>query len=123
MKELFIANYFKSVVREYGLKDVQTSPYCLQSNSKLERFHGSLKSGCIRPRLPATKEEADIRIAKIISYYSTVRLHTGIGTISQVDCLAGLSEVIGKESYSKAGSSSEIGSREMSCDETSRLAA
>ena len=63
----------------------------------LERWHGSLKSECIRPSSPATKEEPDRRIAKYVSYYNTVRLHSVIGTITPADCLAGLSEVIGKE--------------------------
>ena len=52
----FIANDFKSFVREYGLTHVRTSPYYPQSNGKLERRHGSLKSECIRPGSPATKE-------------------------------------------------------------------
>jgi hypothetical protein len=63
----------------------------------LERWHGSLKSECIRPGSPATKEEAVKRIAKYVSYYNTVRLHSAIGYITPADCLAGLSEVIGKE--------------------------
>jgi transposase InsO family protein len=67
----FIANDFKSFVREYGLTHFRTSPYYPQNHGKLERWHGSLKSECIRPSSPATKEEAD--------------------------CLAGLSEALGKE--------------------------
>jgi transposase InsO family protein len=63
----------------------------------LERWHGSIKSECIRPGSPATKEEAEKRIAKYVSYYNTVRLHSAIGYITPADCLAGLSEVIGKE--------------------------
>ncbi|MFM8402842.1 MAG: transposase [Pirellula sp.] len=93
----FIANDFKSFVREYGLTHVRTSPYYPQSNGMLERWHGSLKSECIRPGSPATKEEAEKRIAKYVSYYNTVRLHSAIGYITPADCLAGLSEVIGKE--------------------------
>jgi putative transposase len=45
----FIAKNFKEFVREYGLTHVRTSPYYPQSNGKLERWHGSLKSECIRP--------------------------------------------------------------------------
>ena len=55
----FIAKDFKEFVREYGLTHVRTSPYYPQSNGKLERWHGSLKSECIRPGCPATKEEAE----------------------------------------------------------------
>ncbi len=66
----FIANDFKSFVREYGLTHVRTSPYYPQSNGKLERWHGSLKSECIRPSSPATQEEAERRIAKYVKYYT-----------------------------------------------------
>ena len=71
-------NDFKAFVREYGLTHVRTSPYYPQSNGKLERWHGSLKSECIRPSSPATQEEAERRIAKYVKYYNTVRLHSAI---------------------------------------------
>ena len=74
-----------------------TSPYYSQSNGKLERWHGPLKSECIRPSCPATKDEAEKRIAKYVRYYNTVRLHSAIGYVSPADCHAGLSEVIGEE--------------------------
>ena len=93
----FIANDFKAFVREYGLTHVRTSPYYPQSNGKLERWHGSLKSECIRPGSPATKEEAEKRIAKYVNYNNTVRLHSAIGYITPADCLAGLSQEIGDE--------------------------
>jgi transposase InsO family protein len=93
----FIAKDFKEFVREYGLTHVRTSPYYPQSNGKLERWHGSLKSECIRPGCPATKEEAEKRIANYVHYYNTVRLHSAIGYITPADCLAGLSEDICNE--------------------------
>jgi len=68
-----------------------------EHNGKLERWHGSLKSECIRPSCPATKDEAEKRIAKYVHYYNTVRLHSAIGYVTPADCLAGLSEVIGEE--------------------------
>jgi len=93
----FIANDFKAFGREYGLTHSRTSPYYPQSNGKLERWHGSLTSECIRPGPPATKKKAETRIAKYVNYYNTVRLDSAIGSITPADCLAGLSEVIGKE--------------------------
>lgn len=93
----FIAKDFREFVREYGLTHVRTSPYYPQSNGKLERWHGSLKSECIRPGCPATKEEAEKRIANYVHYYNTVRLHSAIGYITPADCLAGLSEEICNE--------------------------
>jgi transposase InsO family protein len=86
-----IAKDFKEFVREYGLTHVRTSPYYPQSNGKLERWHGSLRSERIRPSCPATKDEAEKRIAKYVDYYNLTRLHSGIGYITPTDCLAALS--------------------------------
>ena len=46
---------------------------------------------------PATKEEADKRVAAYVHHYNHVRLHSAIGYITPADCLAGLSKVIGEE--------------------------
>jgi putative transposase len=46
----FIARDFKEFIRISGMTHVRTSPhYYHQSNGKLERWHKSLKSECIRP--------------------------------------------------------------------------
>ena len=37
---------------------VRTSPYYPQSNGKIERWHRSLKSECIRPGVPLSLEDA-----------------------------------------------------------------
>ena len=48
----FIARDFKEFIRISGMTHVRTSPYYPQSNGKLERWHQSLKSECIRPGTP-----------------------------------------------------------------------
>ena len=45
----FIARDFPEFIRIAGMTHVRTSPYYPQSNGKLERWHKSLKSECIRP--------------------------------------------------------------------------
>ncbi len=45
----FMANDFKSFIRLCGMAHVRTSPYYPQSNGKIERWHKSLKSECVRP--------------------------------------------------------------------------
>jgi len=50
----FIARDFKEFIRIAGLTHVRTSPYYPQSNGKIERWHKSLKAGCIRPGVPKT---------------------------------------------------------------------
>jgi len=93
----FIAKDFKEFVRQYGLTHVRTSPYYSQSNGKLERRHGSLKSECIRPSCPATREEAHKCIGKYVDHYNRVRLHSAFGYVTPADYLAGLGQVIGEE--------------------------
>jgi len=44
----FMARDFKEFIRIAGMTHVRTSPYYLQSNGKVERWHKSLKSECIR---------------------------------------------------------------------------
>jgi ankyrin repeat protein len=44
-----LARDFKEFIRIAGMTHVRTSPYHPQSNGKLERWHRSLKSECIRP--------------------------------------------------------------------------
>ena len=48
----FTARDFKEFIRISGMTHVRTSPNYPQSNDKLERWHKSLKSECIRPATP-----------------------------------------------------------------------
>ena len=47
----FIAKEFKHFIRISGMTHVKTSPYYPQSNGKLERYHRTIKSECIRPKM------------------------------------------------------------------------
>jgi transposase InsO family protein len=53
-----IARDFKEFIRIAGMTHVRTAPYYPQSNGKLERWHQSLNSECIRPGTPLTPEDA-----------------------------------------------------------------
>jgi transposase InsO family protein len=44
----FIAKDFKEFIRLSSMTHVRTSPYYPQSNGKIERFHKSLKTECVR---------------------------------------------------------------------------
>jgi putative transposase len=85
----FIAKDFKAFIRLCGMTHVKTSPYYPQSNGKLERWHKSLKSECIRPGTPLSPEEARRIIGRYVAYYNTVRLHSAIGYVTPADKLAG----------------------------------
>lgn len=85
----FIARDFKEFIRISGMTHVRTSPYYPQSNGKLERWHRSLKSECIRPGTPLTLEDARRLLQGYVVHYNTVRLHSAIGFVTPQDMLAG----------------------------------
>jgi len=85
----FMARDFKAFIRLCGMTHVRTSPYYPQSNGKLERWHKSLKSECIRPGTPLSPEEARRIIGRYVTYYNTVRLHSAIGYVTPADKLSG----------------------------------
>jgi putative transposase len=85
----FIARDFKQFIRICGMTHVKTSPYYPQSNGKLERFHKTLKSECIRPGTPLSLEDARRLVGNYVEHYNTVRLHSAIGYVTPADKLAG----------------------------------
>ena len=93
----FIANDFKAFVRFSGMTHVTTSPYYPQSNGKLERYHGTIKKECIRPKPPRDRDEAEKQISSWVDHYNAVRLHSAIGYITPADCLCGLADTIHAE--------------------------
>jgi len=85
----FVARDFKEFIRIAGMTRVRTSPYYPQSNGKLERWHKSLKSQCIRPGTPLTQQDAERLIQQYVDHYNNVRLHSAIGYVTPRDMLAG----------------------------------
>ena len=85
----FIARDFKEFIRISGMTHVRTSPFYPQSNGKLERWHKSLKSECIRRLTPLSVEDARRLIQSYVDRYNTVRLHSAIGYVTPQDMLAG----------------------------------
>ena len=93
----FIANDFKSFVRLSGMTHVRTSPYYPQSNGKIERYHRTLKSDCIRTKCPLSLEEAKRVVKQFVGDYNDRRLHSAIGYITPSDMLAGKQKAIHEE--------------------------
>jgi putative transposase len=85
----FIARDFKEFIRVSGMTHVRISPSYPQSNGKLERWHKSLKSECIRPLTPLTLEDAQRLVQSYVDYYNGMRLHSAIGYVTPQDMLAG----------------------------------
>ena len=90
----FIAKDFKEFIRLTGITHVRTSPYYPQSNGKLERWHGSLKSECVRPAAATSVEEAGRKISEYVAYYNHTRLHSSLGYVTPAAKLNGLDKAI-----------------------------
>src|SRR3989454_2218018 len=85
----FIARDFKEFIRMCGMTHVRTSPFYPQSNGKIERWHQSLKSECVRPGAPLSIDDARRLVERYVNYYNRVRLHSAIGYVTPRDKLEG----------------------------------
>jgi transposase InsO family protein len=90
----FIARDFKEFIRVAGMTHVRTSPYYPQSNGKLERYQQTLKVTTIRPKAPASLDEARRVVTQFVTHYNHQRLHSAIGFVTPADMLAGRADVI-----------------------------
>lgn len=97
----FIARDFKEFINIMEMSHVRTSPYYPQSNGKIERFHRSLKSECIRPNCPLSLDDARRLLSRYVHYYNCQRLHSAIFYISPFDKLQGNSDIIFAERKDK----------------------
>ena len=86
-----------------GMTHVRTSPYYPQSNGKIERWHGSLKQECIRPKTPLDLADARQVVTAYIAYYNDHRLHSAIGYVAPKDKLDGREKQIFAERKRKLG--------------------
>ena len=85
----FIAKEFKIFVRQSGMTHVRTSLYYPQSNGKLERYHKTIKTECIRPKTPVSLEDAKRLVAEYVTFYNTQRRHSAIHYVTPLDKLEG----------------------------------
>ena len=61
---------------------------------KLERYHKTIKSTCIRPKTPLSLEDARRIVTEFVIHYNNERLHSAIGYITPEDKLDGRAEII-----------------------------
>lgn len=90
----FISKDFKQFIRMCGMTHVRTSPYYPQSNGKIERYHRTIKSECIRPGTPLTVEDGRRIVTNFVKRYNEVRLHSAIGYVTPMDKLHGREQAI-----------------------------
>ena len=113
----FIAKDFKDFIRICGMTHVKTSPYYPQSNGKLERYHRTLKSDCIRPNTPLSLQDAQRVVCDFVEHYNNGRLHSSIDYITPLDKLEGRAEKIlaAREMKLAAAREKRKTAREISC--------
>jgi transposase InsO family protein len=90
----FIAKEFKHFIRISGMTHVKTSPYYPQSNGKLERYHRTIKSECIRPKTPLSLEDARRVVTTYVQQYNEQRLHSALQYVTPLDMLLGREQEI-----------------------------
>jgi hypothetical protein len=73
---------------------VRTSPFYPQSNGKIERWHKSLKTECIRPGTPLSLDDARRLVGQFVDHYNGSRLHSAIGFVTPRDKLEGRDKAI-----------------------------
>lgn len=93
----FVAKEFKQFVRISGMTHVRTRPYYPQSNGKLERYHRTVKSECIRPGTPLCVDDARRIVSEFVCRYNEERLHSAIGYVTPMDKLLGRDREIFQE--------------------------
>ena len=103
----FISKDFKEFIRISGMTHVKTSPYYPQSNGKLERYHKTIKSTCIRTQTPLSLKDAQRVVADFVVYYNDQRLHSAIGYVTPNDKLQGRAETILSERDAKLAAARE----------------
>ena len=90
----FISKDFKEFIRISGMTHVKTSPYYPQSNGKLERYHKTIKSTCIRANTPLSLDDCQRLVTNFVDHYNNKRLHSAIGYVTPTDKLQGRAETI-----------------------------
>ncbi len=99
----FIAKDFKEFIRLAGMTHVRTSPFYPQSNGKLERYHKTIKTECIRPKVALSLDDARTQIADYIRHYNNERLHSSIGYVAPKDKLEGRDKQISQNAIKTSG--------------------
>ena len=85
----FVAKDFKEFIRLCEMTHVKTSSYYLQSNGKIQRWHRSLKSECIKPGVSISLKDAERLVEKHVRHFNDIHLYGALGYVTPTDKLAG----------------------------------
>ncbi len=97
----FISKDFKSMLGEINITPIHTRRNHPQTNGKIERMNGLVKSEAIRKRCPQSYAEAG-KIMEDYEYeYNYARLHSSINFLRPCDVFFGRENLILKERHNK----------------------
>jgi putative transposase len=85
----FVSRDFKAMLSEIDLKPVHTRRNHPQTNGKIERMNGTVKSEAIRKNTPVTHQEACDILNTYQYEYNFQRLHAGIKYLRPADVFFG----------------------------------
>lgn len=90
----FLTAEFKATLKEFSMTNVRTSVNHPQSNGKIERFHGTIKSEAIRNMPKFTLEQVKNEVEEWIRFYNYERLHSSLDYVAPMDVLENRKESI-----------------------------
>jgi len=90
----FLTKEFKDTLKFFSMKNVRTSVNHPQSNGKIERFHGTIKSEKIRSMPILNLDQMKSEVGEWIDFYNNERLHSAIQYVTPMDVINGKQEEI-----------------------------
>ena len=77
----FIAKIVKKFLQENAIVHRANTPYSPEENGKIERFHGTLNSKCLRfgPAPRQSLDEFNYILTLFLHYYNYIKKHRGLG--------------------------------------------
>lgn len=98
----YVSAQFKTFLRDAGCAHSKARVRHPQSNGKIERWHKSIKTECVRRTALGDLEEARAVVATYVLNYNTVRLHSAINYLTPADGLLGPVHIAAKLAHRKA---------------------
>ena len=104
----FISKDFKKMLSEINIRPVHTRRNHPQTNGKIERMNGLVKSEAIRKKYPQKYSEAIAVLEEYQYEYNYARLHSGIQYLRPADMFFNRGEIILEERKNKILLAKEI---------------
>lgn len=98
----YVSTQFKVFLRDAGCAHSKARVRHPQSNGKIERWHKSIKTECVRRTALGDLDEARTVVATYVLNYNTIRLHSAIHYLTPADALLGSAHIADKLAQRKA---------------------